>query len=87
MTVEVHYSNLMERADLVAEHESPDISGQRMVMVHDTFDPDWKRGDEPRGTLMFDNPRPDSADVSEPPLTDVELRALRGSAILRDTRS
>lgn len=52
------YSNLVERQAKIALRES-----QGLRMLHDDFDADWKRGDEPHGTMTFtDEPAP----VAEP---------------------
>lgn len=49
-----HYENMDERNALCATAVS---NGFRNI--HDTFDEDWKRGDEPHGTLIFtDEPAP-----------------------------
>lgn len=55
------YSNLAERQYHVAE-----LEGQGFRMLHDDFDPDWKTGDEPHGTLTFTNELPPQAPVVEP---------------------
>ena len=43
-----HYENMEERNTLCGVATS---NGFRML--HDNFDPDWKRGDEPHGTMTF----------------------------------
>ncbi len=49
-----HYTNLADREEKVAEAEA---LGYRML--HDDFDPEWKAGQEPFGTLIFtDEPEP-----------------------------
>jgi len=45
-----HYDNLAKRQRWVTHWE-----GQGLRMLHDNFDPDWKRGDEPHGTMTFTN--------------------------------
>lgn len=48
------YANWAEREAWVAQYET-----QGWRMLHDDFDSDWKRGDEPHGTLTFtDEPAP-----------------------------
>lgn len=39
-------------------------------MLHDDFDPDWKRGDEPHGTMTFTN-EPEVV-IPTPPFRDLE---------------
>ena len=51
--VKVHYDNLAERQDLVAQGE-----GLGYRMLHDDFDADWKPGDEPHGTMTFTDEEP-----------------------------
>lgn len=54
MDIEIEYSGKEERLLKVKEQES---NGLRMVS--DTFDSDWERGEEPRGTMVFtDEPAP-----------------------------
>lgn len=48
--VKQHYNNLAERQDIVTHWE---VQGYRML--HDDFDADWVRGDEPHGTMTFTN--------------------------------
>ena len=61
MEVTRHYDNMIERNQLVDEFEA-----QGLRMLHDNFDKDWKRGDEPHGTLIFtDEPAP-QAPIPEP---------------------
>ncbi len=48
MEIEITYSNLAERQILVDENEA---EGYRML--HDNFDSNWKKGDEPHGTMIF----------------------------------
>lgn len=51
---EYHYADLTERQQRIAEAE-----GLGYELLHDNFDSDWKRGDEPHGTLVFtDTPTP-----------------------------
>lgn len=48
------YANLKERQTIIDQQE-----GQGLVMLHDNFDPKWKRGNEPFGFLIFTNePKP-----------------------------
>lgn len=54
MDRKVFYKNSKERQLLVIGNEK---DGYRML--HDTFDADWKQGDEPHGTMIFtDEPTP-----------------------------
>ena len=49
-----HYDNMEQRNSLCSIAE-----GNKFRMLHDNFDADWKRGDEPHGTLIFtDEPTP-----------------------------
>lgn len=43
-----HYDNVQQRNTICNDYES-----QSLRMLHDDFDSDWKRGDEPRGILTF----------------------------------
>jgi len=45
-----HYDNLAERQANITTAED-----NGYTMLHDDFDPDWQPGDEPHGTLTFDN--------------------------------
>ena len=51
--IEEHYDNLTQRQQKIALRE-----GEGLVMYHDDFDPDWKPGDEPHGTMIFSDPIP-----------------------------
>jgi len=51
-----HYDNLEERAAILADYASQDLRN-----IHDTFDADWQRGDEPHGTLTFTDIMPEQA--------------------------
>ena len=54
MEVIKRYESLEERTRFIEECEA-----QGLTMLYDIFDPDWKRGDEPRGEMVFtDEPRP-----------------------------
>ncbi len=58
--VKQHYDNLAERQTIVAHWEDQDYR-----MLHDDFDPDWKRGEEPHGTMTFTNePEPVAPDTA-----------------------
>jgi len=48
MEVKDKYSGLVERQAKISLRE-----GQGLRMLHDDFESDWKRGDEPHGTLTF----------------------------------
>lgn len=54
MEYEYHYIDLADRSLKVAEAE-----GLGYRMLHDNFDPGWKKGTEPHGTMLF-------IDVHEP---------------------
>jgi len=58
MEIQVHYDNLADRKIKVAGKEA-----QGLRMLHDDFDPNWKSGDEPHGTMTF-------TDVMPPPLPE-----------------
>ena len=51
MRIEVAYSDLKDRAIKAKEQEAKGLQ-----MFHDNFDKDWKPGEEPRGTMIFDEP-------------------------------
>ena len=54
MEIEVKYTGLEDRQGKIKEQEA---KGLRMLF--DNFDPDWKFGDEPYGTMTFtDQPSP-----------------------------
>ena len=53
MEIQVKYSNLEDRQLKTKEQEA---TGLRML--HDDFDPDWKSGDEPHGTMTFTDVMP-----------------------------
>ncbi len=73
MEIEIKYGSLKERKLKIAENEAKGLR-----MLHDNFDPDWKRGDEPHGVMIFtDEPAP-VAPVETPrdPLAEIdELKA------------
>ena len=71
----VKYANLIERATRVKEQEALGLT-----MLHDDFDPDWKRGQEPHGTLVFDAPTPESA-ASIAERTEAEVMKVNIAAI------
>lgn len=48
MEITEHYNNLSERQIIIEKWEN-----QQYRMLHDDFDPDWKWGDELRGTMTF----------------------------------
>lgn len=71
-----HYDNVIERDSLVIIAE-----GNGFRMLHDTFDSDWQKGDEPHGTLTFTDEPPTQPPEPEPipferlnPLEGVEPR-------------
>lgn len=47
-TTERKYKNWIERQQIVDEMEV-----EHLRMLHDTYDSDWKRGDEPHGVMIF----------------------------------
>ena len=62
-----HYDNMEQNDSLCAIANK---NGFRML--HDDFDPDWQRGDEPHGTLTFTDEPPPQAPPPEP--SELELR-------------
>jgi hypothetical protein len=48
MEVKFSYSDMTERELIVKQAEA-----QGLAMLHDNFDPDWKPGREPHGTMVF----------------------------------
>ena len=56
-----HYED-MEQRNLICE----DYASQSLRCIHDTFDEDWKRGDEPHGTLIFTDVKPPAVSEPEP---------------------
>jgi len=48
-----NYSDKNERVRIITEREA-----QGETMVSDTFDPDWKPGDEIRGVMVFSRIQP-----------------------------
>ncbi len=55
------YNSLKERNIIVDEEQ---LKG--LVMLHDNFDSDWQRSDEPHGTLVFDWPKlPTAEELAE----------------------
>jgi len=54
MEIKVKYNGLNDRQIKIMEQEA-----NKLRMLHDDFDADWKRGDEPHGTMTFtDEPEP-----------------------------
>lgn len=69
-----HYDNMEERNSLCSIAAS---NGFRNI--HDTFDSDWQRGDEPHGTLIFTDVMPEPEPEPEPAkieLLEVRIKAL-----------
>ena len=63
MEVQIHYDNLADRRIKAKEKEALDLR-----MLHDDFDPDWKPGDEPHGTMTFtDAPEPEPPIIPDSP--------------------
>jgi len=81
------YSNLVERKSQISIAE-----GLGLRMLSDTFDADWERGDEPRGTMIFtDEPEVTAGVVTEPPrsthfarITGIDVNALRPLSVVRE---
>lgn len=66
-----HYDNMEERNALCSTAE-----GNGFRMLHDNFDKDWKRGDEPHGMLTFtDEPSPEPEPVIDLATKVSELEA------------
>ena len=63
MEVTEKYTNLKERTEKINLRES-----QKLRMLHDDFDPDWKTGDEPHGTMLF-------TDLMPPSLPSIDWQA------------
>jgi hypothetical protein len=59
------YAGLEARTEVIRHWEA---LGYRML--HDDFDSDWKRGDEPHGTMTFTN-EPELV-IETPPSRDLE---------------
>lgn len=58
--VKQHYDDLAERAEGIIYWE-----GLKYRMLHDDFDADWVRGNEPHGTMTFTNePEPVMPDTA-----------------------
>ena len=70
------YKNLIDRAEKVALRE-----GDGYVMTHDDFDPNWKVGKEPYGTLIFDIPIPKSDDELYQEQLNNEFNEIRSQVI------
>lgn len=67
MEYQEHYDNMEQRNTLC---DTATSKGFRML--HDNFDEDWQRGDEPHGTLTFTDEPPEQAPEPEP--SELELR-------------
>ena len=82
--IEIKYNGLVDRKIKVDEKES-----EGLRMISDTFDPDWKQGEEPRGTMVFtDEIIPDPP--VEPPysthigqITDIDPSKVKPATIKR----
>lgn len=68
MEVTEKYANLVERQSQIALR-----AGQGLRMLHDDFDSDWKRGDEPHGTLTFTDEQPISAELERDLMSEFDL--------------
>ena len=72
MQVTEKYNGLAERKVKIDLRES-----QKLRMLHDDFDPDWKSGDEPHGTMTFtDEPIP-VAPLPEPSQLEKDIAQLK----------
>ncbi|MBA7708455.1 hypothetical protein ES703_117354 [subsurface metagenome] len=67
-----HYDNMEQRNTICKDYAS-----RGLRCLYDTFDSDWKRGDEPHGTLTFTNePAPVEPEPNpEPPIPVRDLAA------------
>lgn len=57
MEITEKYKDLIERQAKITLRE-----GEGLRMLHDDFDPDWKPGDEPHGTMIFTDELPPPAE-------------------------
>lgn len=72
-----HYDNPTERKAYV------DVAkADGYIMLHDDFDADWQPGDEPHGTLTFDEPRPPTDEELYQEQLAGEMNAAHEQAIL-----
>jgi len=72
MEVSENYTNLIERAEKIALRE-----GQGLRMLSDTFDSDWKPGDEPHGTMVFTDKMPLAPPPARNLLTEIDALTIR----------
>ncbi|MBA7625506.1 hypothetical protein ES703_32936 [subsurface metagenome] len=73
MTYTKHYEDMKQRNNLCSIATS---NGFRML--HDDFDPDWERGDEPHGSLTFtDEPAPQAPEPEPTRVFGVEIDTLK----------
>jgi hypothetical protein len=56
-----HYDNLEQR-ELICQ----DYANRGLRCLHDNFDSDWEKGDEPHGTLVFTDVMPEPEPEPEP---------------------
>lgn len=78
MEYQEHYENMVERNNLCKI-----AIGKGFRMLHDNFDGGWKRGDEPKGTLIFtDEPAPKAPTPIPPRDYGAEIDELRQDNIL-----
>jgi len=56
------YYDDIEQRDVIYE----DYKSQGLRLIHDTFDTDWKVGDDPHGTLIFTDAVPSAPPEPEP---------------------
>ena len=72
MEKNIKYNGKLDRMVKVAEAE-----GKGFRMLTDTFDPDWQRGDEPHGTMVFTDIHEPAKIIPPPRDLAAEIDALR----------
>lgn len=76
-----HYNNMTERNNLCDIAHS---NGFRML--HDNFDPDWKRGEEPRGELVFSDVSPTHVQTDPPRSTHISTLVAINASVARPAK-
>jgi len=77
----IDYVGLVDRQAKIVAQEA---LGRRML--HDDFDPSWKRGDEPHGTMIFTD-QPLAINISpEPRDLESEIDHLKAQVSTLDTK-